>query len=273
MVYCLNSHAQNSTLTPVNAASTDNTTPTKISIGTPPWVSSNVAKLWSLHLDKFDYKHNLKFKLHSAKNYEEYILKSINHQFDALLAPAYMAAYLVKYHDFQVLCQGPYESDVHIITLNNSGISNIQQLENQNIGFPDPLSSSSLNTQQFFKKQNINYNAQFYGRHDQVVSAVLNRQTTAGVVVQQVLTNLKPVINGRLNSLHVINSKGTAFIISPRNIKPDIKNSIQETLLQSNSSQASFLPIWSAPSPQIMKAYYKQKHTLIEHLKLQIPIK
>ena len=246
---------------------------TKLSIGTPPWVSSNVAKLWSLHLDKFDYKQNLKFKLHSANNYEEYVLKSINGHFDALLAPTYMAAYLVKYHDFQVLCHGPYESDIHIITLNNSSISNIQQLENQSIGFPDPLSNTSLNTQQFLKQQNIKYNEHFYGQHDQVVSAVLNRKITAGVVVQQVLTNLKPVINGRLNSSHIINTKGTAFIVSPKRIKTDVKNSIQKTLLQSNTSKTSFLPTWSIPKPQVMEEHYVQKHFLIEHLKQQLLIK
>jgi len=272
----LSSHAQETTtlkhLTPDN--NIQNQAPIKnISIGTPPWVSSHVAKLWALHLDNFDGAQHLNFKLHSAINYKEYILKSIDNAFDVLLAPAYMAAYLVKYHNFQILCQGPYQSDIHIIALQDSNTTNIQKLNERSIGFPDPLSNTSIYGQHYLEQQGIKFKKHHYGRHDQVVSSVLNQSQSAGVVVQQILTNLKPVINGRLQSLHRIKSKSSALMIAPSHIDPAMAKRIQKVLLQSNSSKTKFVPTWSLPNPNSIEKHYQQEHLLIEHLKQQLPIK
>lgn len=216
-----------------------------ISVGVPPWVTGKINRLWALHINRSGEKHKIRVRLSSTSDYKTFIKRGMNHDFDLMLTPAYIAAYLWKYHKYQILSLGKYQTDVTFITLNDSSIHQFSDINGRSIGMPDPIAQVSLKAQQHLKSQNLIYRTHYYGQHDTVLSKVLNGVVEVGVVAERVLIDFKAVVNGRLKVIHKISAPGGGIVIASPKLPEEAKQKVLSTLFDLNEVKTNFLPLWA----------------------------
>jgi len=216
-----------------------------ISVGVPPWVTGKINRLWALHINRSGEKHKIRVRLSSTSDYKTFIKRGMDHDFDLMLTPAYIAAYLWKYHHYDILSVGKYQTDVTFIALQDANIHDYSDINGRSIGMPDPIAQVSLKAQQHLRSDNFIYRTHYYGQHDTVLSKVLDGTVEVGVVAERVIIDFKNVIKGRLKIIHRIEAPGGGVVIASPDLPEDARNKVLATLMDLNTAKTGFLPTWT----------------------------
>jgi len=204
-----------------------------------PWVSPNIAHYFSQKIGD-NFKDNcIDILFNSASNYSQYLDKALKNSFDLLDVPPHIASYLVRYYKYKFVISEAVPAQTYLVTSAVSSIDSISDVDNKEVGFPDPLAMVTyIAKADFFN--DVDVEIKYYSSHDKILKDILANKIDAGVIYSflynQMSEDLKA--NYRIVKKHHLSISGNV-IAHPTLSEKEIL-SLQKILIQSKKRKTFY---------------------------------
>ena len=217
-----------------------------MSVGVAPWTNSQIAKFWSGQLGKhFRSGYCIAATFRSDADYLAYLHAAVSGKYDLLDAPPHIALFLVQHHGFQIVARERFNTArTTYFVRSDSKIMSLADLGSKVLAAPDPLGFVSLVAVERFAGRMPPTTITYFGKHEQVISAVLNKQASAGVIYSPMLDSYRERHEDRFRILHSEPNRVDGFMVARKNIAAQLLSRSRIALLQFNAQHSALLQRW-----------------------------
>ncbi len=259
------------TLAETNSASSSCASKTTLSFGMVPLVSSNLSKVWASKINQQIPKGAcFELSFSSAINLKHYIDKAKQGDFDVLAAPAHIASYLIANANFKPVAFLVWESNYLYVVPNNSNISAIDQFEGSTLALPDSLAEASILAQKEILANHSDVNFQYYQNYNQIISALLNGESDAGVILSPFYNGYKKHMDLKLKIIHTSPFPSHGMLIAAPHTSEYDQTELFKTLATLDSNSGLFWQSFEAVSQQEIEKLHLDQAATVETLKLLV---
>ncbi len=241
----------------------------RIIFGVSPWVSSQVASLWSEKISShFKAQTCYSVKFQSKANYEKFIASALAGEYDIIHLPPHIASYLIKEHQFKPVAIGFYHTDIVIFSNAEKGIKQVRDLEGEIIAVPDPLGLVTLVARE--KIEAVLHSPpdfKYFGKHDYVVSAVLKDQAMAGVAISTLLDAYVSPFRENIHIIKTFTKNMDGIVVARPKLDDDVLISIRNALFSFKANDFTLWKSWKPVSEAEIKALHIQQEPYVGFLK------
>lgn len=239
--------------------------PLTFHIGVVPWAPAAMNQIWASRLNKHlnDYCINATFG--SAKSFEEFLKKTLKGDFQLADVPPHMASYLILHRNMNAIAIEDWKAEVLFITKSTSNIHILQDMKNQPVILPDPLSMVSYVAHP--KVSEYTNKLQYVSDHHMVLKGVLNDQAPIGVLISPLLNSLKSVVKDKIRIIHKVNRQLPGVLISTKSIKPNNSKRLVNALSQFDLGNDKIWQKWHSATPERVKQLHIEQAPYVKRLR------
>ncbi len=241
----------------------------KIVFGVSPWISSQVASLWSEKISShFKTQACYRVGFQSKENYEKFITSALAGEYDIIDLPPHVASYLIKEYQFRPVAIELYHTDIVIFSNEERGVRRLRDLAGETIAVPDPLGLVTLVAQEKIEAALHNPpHFKYFGKHDRVVSAVLNNQAAAGVTISALLDAYVQPFRKNIHIIKTFTEHVDGIVVARPKLDDDVLIGVRDALVSFKSNDFTLWKSWKPVSEAEIKELHIQQEPYVGFLK------
>ncbi|NVK38418.1 MAG: PhnD/SsuA/transferrin family substrate-binding protein [Gammaproteobacteria bacterium] len=240
---------------------------TQVRFGIVPWSSAEFNLIWSNKVKAHLYNHCIRGEFSSAPDFERFIEKSINHEFDVAIVPPHIGSFLVIEYGMPVIAIDNWDAKIILLTQKTSSIQTISDLDKIKISLPDPLSYVSMWTRSALQASSPNMN--FHGSNNHALQQLLDNKVQAAVLVSPVFNHLKPFLKDKIRVAHTFEAPLNGLMVNTNNLDHKLTQNIFDALQSFDYTfhTSRLWQTWSTPNIATLNLMHMQQAHLVDELR------
>lgn len=176
-----------------------------LTFGMIPFTSANITSMWMQKINREVKKKScLNLDFSSANNFEKYIDKATQHEFDVMVTPPHIASYLIASFGFKPVATLVWDSSYLYFTPVPSSIESLEQFEGGTVALPDPWAEVSILVRAELSPQSGAIQYQYHQNFNQVMQALLDKRVDVGVLLSPFYQAYQTRIKGKIRLLRTM---------------------------------------------------------------------
>lgn len=257
-------------LSPFSYASCDHDS-LDVHIGIIPWSSAEYSHVWSSEIKKHLSKHCINSTYGSASDFEAFIEKTINREFDLFIVPPHIGSYLILDHGLHILSIERWDVRILILSLRESDIVSLKDLAGKTIALPDRLSLVSVVTKPLLTSYGATI--RYRSHHNAVFRNLMKREIQAAVVLSPIYDSMETVTQDRVRIVQSISIPLDGVLLSKKSYDDEATQRVFKALMKFDNSQLRYKELWQTWNPidaDKIKGLHSEQRINVQRLKIEM---
>lgn len=238
--------------------------PLVLNIGVVPWASAQFNYVWANRINTHLKPYCIKGRFSSAKNFHEFIKKTLNNQFDVVNVPPNVGSYLMTEHKMPVIAMEDWQAELYIIVRNTSKIQSLADINNATVALPDPLSMVSMIATPII--QPYSQNIQYHAHHNAVFKSVLSSNAQVGGIISPIYNSLKAIHQDRIRIIYKELKKIPGLLINSNQLTQAHSKELLTALSTFDSENSRIWQKWLKPNKHALQALNVEQAIFVKQI-------
>lgn len=249
----------------------DCTSKTALTFGMVPATSSSLTDVWVSKINRQILKSScFKLSFGSAVDFQHYIDKANQGDFDVLAVPAHIASYLIATADFKPVAFLEWESSYLYVVPNDSNISSIDQIEGSTLALLDPLAEASILVKKEVSATHRNVNFQHFRHHSQIFNALVNAKMDVGVALSPIYNGYKKRVDMKIRVIHTVHFPSHGMLLAAPHTSEKNRTELFKAFAALEPNSDLFWQSFKSVSQQDVEKLHRDQVASVEALKILI---
>lgn len=238
--------------------------PHVINIGVVPWASAQFNYVWANRINRHLQPYCIKGRFSSAKNFHEFIKKTLNNEFDVVNVPPNVGSYLMTQHNMTAIAMEDWQAELYIIVKDSSSIRSLAHIKGATVALPDPLSMVSMIATPIL--QPYSKNIQHHSHHNAVFKSVLEGRAQVGGIISPIYNSLKSIHQNRVRIIHKEVKKLPGLLINSNQLSQARSKKLLSALSTFDSENSRIWQKWLPPNKHALQALHVEQAVYVAQI-------